>query len=258
MRLFIIGLMAILCTSFIACSELIEYSPFDADVRSQDINLKHISRIASLEEDDTLRFAVFSDVHEGYDEMHDALKDINRRKEAAFVIVNGDVTNAGLAQEFEWYARVIPSSEVPVVTVIGNHDCLANGLLIYTRMFGMPNRSFVTGRYQFILFNNIILENNLDSPDYEWLEYELSGGYYNILMSHIPPISFDISSLHRIVYNSIADSTNTHMAIHSSAHDYYEYDYNGIPTLITTTIKEREYYLIEAVDGQFKVTPVKF
>lgn len=257
MRLFT-AVLPFICSLLTSCSDLIEYSPFDADVSSMDINKDHIYRITEGPVMDTLKFAVFSDVHEDYDAMHDALKDINRRNEAGFVIVNGDVTNAGLSQEFEWYASVIPSSAVPVVTVIGNHDCLANGLLIYKRMFGAYNRSFVTGGYKLILFNNIIWENNLTSPDYEWLREELASEYHNILLSHMPPITSDIGALHRIVYNSIADSTNTKMAIHSSAHRYSEYDYYGIPSLITTTVKDREYYLIKAFNGEFKVTRMNF
>lgn len=258
MRLLIAGFLPILCYLFTACSDLFEYSPYDADVRSTDINRDHISRIIAAPVMDTLVFAVFSDVHEDYNALHGALKDINRRKEALFVIVNGDVTNAGLSQEFEWYARIIPYSDIPLVTVIGNHDCLANGLLIYRRMFGPVNRSFVTGEYKFILFNNIIWENNLTSPDYEWLRDELTGNSYNVILSHMPPITSDIGSLHRIVYNSIADSVNTSMAIHSSAHRFSEYKYNGIPSLITTTVKDREYCLIKAINGQFYVKRVNF
>lgn len=254
----ITGFFFVLCLIISACSDIFEYSPFDSDVSSQDINSDHINRVTNGPVMDTLKFAVFSDVHEDYDAMVDALNDINRKKEAAFVIVNGDVTNAGLSQEFEWYASTIPSSGIPVITVIGNHDCLANGLLIYKRMFGPYNRSFVTGDYKFILFNNIIWENNLTSPDYEWLREELAGERHNIIMSHMPPITSDIGALHRIVYNSIADSTNTMMAIHSSAHRYSEYDYYGIPSLITTTVKDREYYLIKAFNGEFKVTRVNF
>lgn len=258
MRLSSAGPLIILCFVLTSCSDLIEYSPFDADVSSRDINKVHISRIMEGTVTDTLKFAVFSDVHEGYDDMYDALRHINRRGEAGFVIINGDITNSGFSQEFEWYASVIPVSGIPVVTVIGNHDCMANGPLIYERLFGPYNRSFVTGNYKFILFNNIILENHLNSPDYEWLRDELAGNYYNIILSHIPPISFDIGSLHRIVYNSIADSTNTGMAIHSSAHSYSEYDYHGIPSLITTTVKDREYYLIKAFEGRFNVARVNF
>lgn len=258
MRLFKAGFFPIFFFLFSACSDIIEYSPFDSDVSTQNINTDHINRIIALPAMDTLKFAVFSDVHEDYDAMIDALKDINHRKEAAFVIVNGDVTNAALSQEFEWYASAIPSSDVPVVTVIGNHDCLANGLLIFKRMFGPYNTSFVTGDYKLILFNNIIWENNLTSPDYEWLGEELASEYHNIILSHMPPIASDIGALHRIVYNSIADSTNTKMAIHSSAHRYSEYKYNGIPSLITTTIRDREYYLIKAFNGEFKVTRMNF
>lgn len=258
MRIFSAGLLTILWFFFTACSDLIEYSPFDADVSSRDINRDQISRILAGPVMDTLKFVVFSDVHEDYDAMHDALKDINRRKEAAFVIVNGDITNAGLSQEFEWYAGVIPASDLPLVTVIGNHDCLANGLLIFRRMFGPADQSFVIGDYKFILFNNIIWENNLTSPDYEWLRDELTGEHHNIIVSHIPPVSNDIGSLHRIIYNSIADSINTSMAIHSSAHRYFEYDYNGIHSIITTTVKDREYYIIKGFNGQFNVTRVNF
>ena len=244
---------------FSSCSDFIEYSPFDTNVRSEYLNKDHILRIVNNNPvNDTLKFAVFSDVHEDYDAMSDAIRDINSRKDVSFIICNGDITNGGLAQEFKWYAGVIPESEIPLVTVIGNHDCLANGLLIFGRMFGSPDTSFVTGKYKFILFNNIIWENNNSSPNYEWLRNQVRGGLINIVISHIPPISADIGSLHRIIYNGIVDSTNTAFAIHSSAHRYREYRYYGINTIITNTVKKREYCIIEAYNNEFNVKRVNF
>lgn len=243
-----------------SCEGLFEYSPFDADVGSRNINSEHIAKIVAtrLSDDDTLRFAVFSDVHDSYNDMLDALQEINGRKDIRFIISNGDVTNAGLAQEFEWYADNIPESNVPVVTAIGNHDCLANGLLIFERMFGPSNTSFETGNYKFILFSSVLWENNLASPDYEWLRAELDNDLHNIIVSHLPPESTELGALYRMLYKSIVDSSNTSLALHAHSHSYSEYKYNGVPNLVTATIKKREYYVIEAIKGEYRIIRVNF
>jgi len=193
-----------------------------------------------------LKFVMFSDVHENYDEMSGAIASINNLPDISFILCGGDVTNSGLSREFEWYAEIMKESHYPLITVIGNHDCMANGLTIFNRMFGPPNISWRVGRYKFILFNRVIWENHNRSPDYEWLREEVNDtSSINILASHVPPQSEDIGSLHRIIYDQIVDSTKIILNLHSSAHKYFEYFRNGIHTLITTEIKDREFYIIK-------------
>lgn len=245
---------------FQSCSDIFEYSPFDANVKSEGLNNINIGEILNGEYDsDTLIFAVFSDTHENYDLMAKALSKIATMPEIKFIICNGDVTNKGLAQEYLWYIDVMKKSPVPLVTVIGNHDCLANGPLIYDRLFGPANTSFTVRGYKFIMFNNVIWENHNNSPAYLWLKEELSDTtLHNLVISHVPPMVRDIGDLHRIIYDQIVDSTNTIYAIHSSAHHFFEYYSNGIPHFISASIDKREFYVISLAGGNARLRRVNF
>lgn len=156
---------------FSACSGLIEYSPYDTPVLSKDMNKTESARISCemLSPHDTFKFALISDIHDNYDDMADAIKSINREPGLQFVVCCGDITNSGLAREYEWYLEIFERSRYPFITVIGNHDYRSNGLLIFERIFGPPNMSFEEGKYKFVLFTTVLIENNYKSPEYEWL-----------------------------------------------------------------------------------------
>ena len=59
----------------------------------------------------------------------------------------------------------------PYLTVIGNHDYLSNGEVIYKQMFGDYNYSFEFNKNKFILFDDIIIESN-NNPDFNWLSMQ--------------------------------------------------------------------------------------
>jgi len=145
-----------------SCSDLIEYTPYDTDIQTHDLNISESSKINFEEQStsDTLRFALISDIHENYDDLYDAISNINQLTGLQFVVCCGDITNAGLAQEFKWYINNSKGSIYPLITVIGNHDYLSNGHTVYTKLFGSSDMSFLVGKYKFILFDDIIWEKN--------------------------------------------------------------------------------------------------
>lgn len=237
-----------------------EYSPFDTDVKSIHYNNGMIDQIKSLDPDsDTIKFAVLSDSHETYDELDEALSLIGNMADVTFVICNGDVTNEGYAQEFLWYLDIIKKSKKPVVTVIGNHDCLANGERIFQRIFGPVNNSFLIQNFKFVLFNNVIWENNLRSPAYIWLEEQLADTlYHNIVIAHVPPLSEDVGDLHRSLYKQIVRADNTILGIYSSAHSFSEYSEDGLSNFITAAIFKREFYIVKLYGGGASYERIKF
>lgn len=242
-----------------SCTGLFEYSPFDTDVKSQNLNQKNILLIdRQAIRPDTLKFAVFSDVHENYDDMADAIRSLNARDDISFVICNGDITNQGLADEFMWFADVASLSAHPFLTVIGNHDHLAHGKLVFERIFGPVNMSFTAGDYKFLLFSNIVWENDNNSPDYEWLRDELAAGDRNIIVAHQTPEAEDIGPLHRIIYKEIADSANTMLTLYASAHHFDDKYYNGIRMFVSDAIVEREYYLFTLTGRDTSIERIKF
>jgi Icc-related predicted phosphoesterase len=240
---------------------MIEYSPFDTNVKSHDLNVSASGRIG-MEEilvQDTLKFALFSDVHENYDDMADAIKSINAKPDLRFAVSCGDITCSGFVQEYKWYLETAGGLNCPLITVIGNHDYLANGLDIYKKLFGDPNISFVCGKYKFIVFDCAMMENYNVSPKYEWLINELSdSSHVNILISHIPPFANDLDHLNRLVLNNILKSGNVKLCLHGHFHQFRDVYYNDIHTIVADEIKSREYYVIKLISDQSFVETIKF
>ena len=245
---------------FLSCSDMIEYSPLDVDIKTIEFNKINTARITDgVVISDTLKIAVFSDVHQNIDHMADAIQSINSQPGISFIFSAGDITTTGLTQEFEWYYEVAKTSRYPVITCIGNHDCLGNGSEVFERLFGPPDMSFILGKYKFILFSNIVWENSQNSPRYEWLKEELSDtSHYNILLFHIPPKAGELGDLHRMIYNQVVDSTNTILSIHGHFHRYEEYYHNGVHTLISEAVDHREYYVISLIDKQAIIKRINF
>jgi 3',5'-cyclic-AMP phosphodiesterase len=244
-----------------ACSEMIEYSPYDTDIHSSYLNITEsaeITREVQLSSD-TLKFVLISDIHEDYDDLADAIKSINSKAGIRFVACCGDITNAGLAQEFKWYISESKNLNYPLITVIGNHDYLSNGLSVYTRLFGPSNMSFIAGGYKFIIFDNIIWEKNNEIPDYEWLSNELADNTCNnVILSHIPPFSGEMTEAHALNYSQTVDSANAILCLHGHNHSFTENIFNGVHMVVSADIDDREYYIISLINNQSIIERVRF
>jgi len=250
----------ICCLHFSGCTGLIEYSPYDTPVETLDLNITESGKIPKdLPPSDTFKFALISDTHEFYDDMAEAIRGIHTESNIQFIACSGDVTTFGLANEFEWYMDEVKKSTIPFITVIGNHDYRSNGYNIFKSLFGPPNMSFVSGKYKFILFDDVLVENDYVSPRYEWLIDELSDNtHYNILLCHLPPASPEMAGFHNILFREIVTQDNTILCLHGHASTYIETYYNGIHTLVSTKISLREYYIISLIGNQSIVKRVHF
>lgn len=239
-------LIFISCLLIVGCSEPFEYSPFDTDVSSRGYNLSNAEVISSISKKDTLKFAFISDPHNNYDELYEAIRRINKYDDLQFVVCCGDVTTFGLAWEYKKYCDLINNSSLPVITVIGNHDYVSNGSIIYKRLFGPTNLSFVCGKYKFIAFDDVIWENNNKCPDFEWLSGELeNNATYHILMAHLPPWDSQLDSTYNQIFRQTVNRKNTILCLHGHQHAFLETEYNGIHTLVANCIKNKEFDIIE-------------
>lgn len=244
-----------------ACSEIIEFSPYDTDINTHEINTLSAARITNEQQStsDTLKFALFSDVHENYADLYDVTRSINNQLDLKFVISCGDITCSGLVQEYKWYVKTVDDLRYPMITVIGNHDHLANGLEIFKKLFGCPNMAFTCGKYKFVTFNNTMWENHNVSPEYEWLSNTLAdSSFINIVLAHIPPFAGEIDQLNRLVYNNILIAGNVKLCIHGHYHYFSDTYYNNIHTILADAVDSREYYVIKLLGDQSFVEKVKF
>lgn len=171
-----------------SCGNLIDYSPYDTDVKNTNLNAENIAKIeTSSPPADSLGFVVISDTHANHTQLQTAIRFINQMQGISFVVINGDITNWGLAKEYNDFHQDITQLKVPFITVIGNHDYLSNGGMIFKRMFGEMNFSFHAGNQKVVVFDNIVWEKGNHSPDLDWLQANLPsvGDQPSLLFTHI-------------------------------------------------------------------------
>lgn len=257
-----ISILYIAIALFLAgCNDLIEYSPYTANVNDTYINNGNIEKLKHLKAThDTVRFAVISDSHSFYKNLEDAISSINQQNNLDFVICSGDITDLGLKWEFEQYQRFISRLNYPIFTVIGNHDYLSSGYSIYSQMFGPTNMSFSYHQYKFILFDNIVWENNNRIPDFGWLKDQLSSGNspYSILISHIPSDSEEMKAYYSPEFGNTIENSNIMLCINGHNHKYELKEVSGKPQITCGSVSHRMYNIISLYDEMFSVKQVPY
>ncbi|WP_229253964.1 metallophosphoesterase [Dyadobacter sp. NIV53] len=140
LRLSILLLLVVLTS----CDGLFQYNPNQIILKESEKNLnaKNIALVQALPVRDTLKFILVGDTQRWYDESADFVKSANSRKDISFVLHSGDISDFGLTQEFIWVNEIMQKLKYPYLTVIGNHDIVANGPLVYNKMYGALNYSF--------------------------------------------------------------------------------------------------------------------
>jgi predicted phosphodiesterase len=242
-----------------SCEDLFQYSPYDANVSEYNVNEKSIQKIMPVNPADTVWFVALADVHSWYNELFDATAKINSLKNISFVVVCGDITDAGLAKEFEWYNRVMENLNVPYITIIGNHDYRSNGSVIYKKMFGPVNFKFEISSYHFIGFDDVVWENDNTIPDFEWLNSNLTDtiSTIEVVFAHIPPwtdqLDLDTTELKKLITKR-PDHT---LVIHGHEHSYSSqlvYAHH----IVTGCVKDKELCLIGLYGTSYTLKRLSF
>lgn len=176
--------------------DLIEYHPYDSRFDGETgLNAKNILLIEEQCADrDSLRFAVISDTQRWYDETRRAVNCINARGDIDFVIHLGDMSDFGLAKEFEWMQHELSRLNPPCVCLIGNHDCLGTGSDVYRCLYGEPNFTFDAGNTHFVCLNTNAFEYDysIAIPDFHFLRTDIettqsSGAQRTVVAMHAAP-----------------------------------------------------------------------
>lgn len=142
-----------------------ESSPYAAKITGNRNTLAtSLATLSQREPGLPLRFAFITDTHDAIDEINAAIDIIRSRGNIDFIIHGGDMTDLGLPKEFMWCRDAMEKSELPFVTVIGNHDCLGNGEDSYEWIFGPKNYSFDVAGVHFVCLNTIALEYDYSEP----------------------------------------------------------------------------------------------
>lgn len=252
-----------------SCKDLFQYSPNEVrlDEEETNINLKNIPRIEALPKRDTLKFILIGDSQRFYDQVESFVTEANKRNDISFVVLAGDISDFGLNKEFKWVHRELKKLKVPYIGVIGNHDMLANGRLIFNKMYGPENFSFNCNGTRFICLNTNSREVGFDGsiPNLSWLDKELKQAvsYANaFVISHVAPFSkADFDNELELPYASLlAQSKNVKASLH--AHDHttnrirpYE---GGMEYFVIGTINKRTFAVITVWEDQYTIEEHEF
>lgn len=251
-----------------SCEQLFQYNSNEIILSEHDKDLtnKNLERIKNLPVNDTVRFIFMADTQRWYDETEDFVESANRLSNVSFVIHGGDISDFGLTQEFKWVNEIMLKLKFPYLTVIGNHDLIANGPTIYKRMFGEFDYSFEFGNNKFVLINTNSREYAFDGsiPNLSWLRSQLSDNKENkntIVVAHVPPFDADFDPNLEQQYSQIlAADPNVKFTLYGHRHSFYEGDYynDGVQYYLTTAMQKRGYFLITTWKGGYKVDRILF
>jgi len=230
-------LLFLLLLSLSSCDKLLEFSLYSAYVspdrlNTTEKNLENLYAAGDHTQFEPFRFALVSDSHLFFDELADAVDQINSDGDFDFVLHGGDMSDGGLIKEFDIFQDVMKNLEMPYFTVVGNHDMLANGRAIYAEMFGDENYSFTYKECKFIFFNNVVWELNFAEPDFGWLRDELHDRNefrHVFVIAHIPPWSDQFFLSYFFVYSLLMNENNVTLSIHGHHHDAYQYANDTLP-----------------------------
>jgi Icc protein len=268
MKLNFLSLIATVLILNASCGKM-EYSPnqkFDNNTPS-NINAQNIKHILSDNGDDTIRFVLSGDSQRAYDDLGPFINKVNATPGIDFVILNGDISDFGLLQEFKWIERYYSKLNVPYLAVIGNHDHSANGVYVYQRMYSEKlDFSFTYKGIKFVCHNTNSREYNFNGtvPDLNFLRTEFQheagvNGYFAI--AHVPPTSGDFDSKLFDEYGKILTDNGKVFAV-LNAHidkESIKYPYTpNLPVITTNSLYNRHFLIVEVVNNNFKFYEVAF
>jgi 3',5'-cyclic-AMP phosphodiesterase len=253
---------------FAGCDNPFSYSPFEVNLaaRFHNTTAENLERLSALDTvvHPTFKVALVADSHYHFDELREAIDDINKKGEALFVIATGDITENGLKKEYEIFHDIMAHLQSPYLTVIGNHDYLANGGEVYRQMFGAFNYSFTFQDVSFIMFDNVIWESN-KAADFQWLTTALAETdetapvRHKIVFSHIPPFDGQLRD-NRELFNSLLLQNGVNVSVHGHKHEYSVTDIfgDGVEYVTVGSPQKRSYAMLTIAQDEIFVEQIPF
>lgn len=212
-------LLAIVC--LLSGCDRFEYHPYSVKIHGRnDINTTTITQLESAGIKAPFKFAFITDTQGSIDEMEEALDIIARRSDIDFIINGGDITDFGLPKEFEWARDRLDAYGIPYLTVIGNHDCLANGEDTFNYLFGPENFSLNIDHVHIVGLNTVALEYDYSKPvpDFNFIENDIEA-VNDINSAHPDSLTHTIIAMHSRPYdeqfnNNVAKPFNHYIELY--------------------------------------------
>lgn len=173
-----------------------DLSPWETDVDCPNMGLEqNLAWLQELEDQkrigDDFKVAVIGDPQQYPGDLETTIETINRKSDVDFVLLLGDVVETGIEKEYEWACKALNKTDKPIISVIGNHDALSYGKVIWEKIFGSFDYSFNYLGTKFIAYNDNQYEFE-NVPNRNWLANQAAiedseTRIHTIGMSHIQP-----------------------------------------------------------------------
>ena len=237
--------------------ELIEFSPNETRTPEaySDLTRKNLAALQARPNplgNDSLRFVFISDSQRFYEEAEAFVESINRQSGIAFVAIGGDISDFGLVREMRWVHDRLKRLNVPYLTVIGNHDHVANGRQAYQEVFGPLNYSFTYAGTRFICVDTNGREYGFNGrvPDVNWLRAQLAdsaGVTRQVVLCHVPSMDADFDPQLEVPYvQALEAAPKLVFTLNGHRHDFsveYPYELN-LPFINSYGFEKRQYVVL--------------
>lgn len=147
----------------------------------------------------------------------------------AFVVVAGDLTNLGKADEFNAFVGTFNGANIPFRAALGNHDLYFDGWNNFKRYIGRSIYSFDADNVHFAVVDSG--NGTIGEAQLNWLRADLAATAQplKIVISHYPPISGILDNLFKMaseeeaaLFKSILHHHNVNYMIAGHYHGYRE------------------------------------
>lgn len=248
-----VNLVIVVTSSLLISCEMIEFSPWESKVPDDltDFNAKELSDLRGSDPGifEPFKVALLADIHGYYDNFEKTIRRINERDDIDFAFVLGDFADNGLLNEYVWYAEAIKSFDIPIITVVGNHDAISNGKQIYRDMFGQTNFTFDYKEITFIIWNNNRFEYG--NPDFDWLRQQLNEHENSIVVAHQPPDCETLTDEQSIAWEHLRRHPHYIASIGAHTHHFsLKIEDDGLPVFVQEAIMEGPHYGVMTVNEE--------
>tara|TARA_Y100001934_G_C12317155_1_gene758097 strand:- start:1001 stop:1837 length:837 start_codon:yes stop_codon:yes gene_type:complete len=234
-----------------SCQENPFYSAINCQELSLDMQKEKLARIEEnyrKNSQDEFKVLLLSDPQTRPGHLDKTVLRLTENNDFAFAMLLGDLTENGIAREFDWVCTSLKKLNIPVFPVIGNHDAIGFGKELWQKYIGSYDYTIDFLDTRMLAYNDNAFEFEIHEPNFDWIADNVDVEKRNIVASHIPP-SVDVhTQLEVEKFISNLESIGVQNTIHGHHHKFkYWQVQEGIKHHITSAFQKGEYYSIMTV-----------